>query len=90
MWRSKKCWMPNLEGCCWLLLGLDFLDEDDDEEEEMGFFLGGIFSGTWKLSTRVFHFIRIQSRGQIEREGGELEVLFLFNLLCDLCSPAQN
>lgn len=42
MWRSKKCWMPYLEGC-----GRGFLEEvaeeDDDEDEALlGFFLGGI------------------------------------------------
>jgi hypothetical protein len=47
VWRSKKCWMPNLEGWGWLV-GLDFFDDDvvdvdaDEEEEELGFFLGGI------------------------------------------------
>ena len=56
VWRSKKCWMPNLEGGCgWLLLWFDFLMDDDDDDEELGFFLGGIGAEEWK-DFRVFNF----------------------------------
>ncbi len=55
VWRSKKCWMPNLEGCGWLF-GFDFFDANDaDEDEEFGFFLGAILRWSSALRIRVFN-----------------------------------
>lgn len=44
MWRSKKCWMPNLEGWGWLLW-FDFFDDvvfEEEVDDDLGFFRGGI------------------------------------------------
>lgn len=57
--RSKKCWMPNLEGWGWTF-ELDL--RDDTVEEELGFFLGAIVPivrqlQTWMGSTsKIFFF----------------------------------